>query len=206
MRLFHAGLPIGDIDPSKLGPKGQLYGLDSEEGVRKRNSMHNRVKADVFVPAGGRPNTIHAGNWDQFLDPETGVPSAPLIVEGANIFITKEARQNLFDRAKVLLVKDSSANKCGVITSSFEICASMLVDEAEFLSNKEEIVKDVLKRLRELASMEAQLLFREYRNYPGSLPDFSERIPLDYLISAFASILGSRLLYREGIHFVESMP
>jgi len=220
--------------------------------------MHNRVKADVFVPAGGRPNTIHAGNWDAFLDPETGVPSSPLIVEGANIFITKEARQNLFDRAKVILVKDSSANKCGVITSSFEICASMLVDEKEFLGNKEEIVKDVLQRLRELAGLEAQLLFREYRNYQGSLPHFSERIsqaisrtcaairaslndvergseryqkllplfmehlpaklaeiagdrvneriPLDYLRNAFASILASKLLYREGIHFCESMP
>merc|ERR1719461_2739833 len=176
MRLFHAGLPIGDIDPSKLGPKGKLYGLDSEEGIRKRNSMHNRVKADVFVPAGGRPNTIHAGNWEQFLDPETGVPSSPLIVDGANIYITPEARQSLHEHGQVRIVKDSSANKCGVITSSFEICASMLLEEQEFLAIKTELVRDVLQRLRELAHLEAELLFREYRNYSGSLPHFSERI------------------------------
>ena len=56
-----------------------------------RNTMHIRVKADVFVPAGGRPNTIHKGNWEFFLD-STGKPTSPLIVEGANIFTTPEAR------------------------------------------------------------------------------------------------------------------
>ena len=79
-----------------------------------RNTMHNRLKADVFVPAGGRPNTIHKGNWEQFLDPTTGKPSSPLIGEGANIFTTPEARQLLFEKAGVKIVKDSSANKCGV--------------------------------------------------------------------------------------------
>ena len=34
--------------------------------------------------------------------------------------------------AQVLFVKDSSANKCGVICSSFEIAAGLLIDEADF--------------------------------------------------------------------------
>merc|ERR1712216_390328 len=134
MRLFHAALPIADIDESKFSPEGVLHRVGTEEGIRMRNSMHMRVKSDVFVPAGGRPNTIHAGNWEQFLDPATGEPSSPVIVEGANIFITPEARQNLYEKAGVKVVKDSSANKCGVITSSYEICSSMLLDEAEFLA------------------------------------------------------------------------
>merc|ERR1711878_72195 len=148
MRLFKSGLPICDIDPKSLSPQGVIHKATTEEGARMRNSMHNRVKADVFVPAGGRPNTIHKGNWEQFLDPATGKPSAPLIVEGANIFTTPEARQALFENAGVLIVKDSSANKCGVITSSYEICASMLLDESEFLNIKDELVEDVLRRLR----------------------------------------------------------
>merc|ERR1719482_974861 len=121
--------------------------------------MYNRVKADVFVPAGGRPATVHGGNWQNFLDGQ-GSPSSPLIVEGANIFLTPEARTKLFDEAGVVIVKDSSANKCGVITSSYEICSSMLLDESEFLEIKDELVEDVLARLRELARMEADLLFR----------------------------------------------
>ena len=55
------------------------------------------------------------------------------------------------------IVKDSSANKCGVITSSYEICSSMLLDEAEFMAIKDELVADVLKKLRELAQLEAEV-------------------------------------------------
>jgi len=259
MRLFKAGLPICDIMPQSISARGKIYKATTEEGARMRNTMHNRVKADVFVPAGGRPNTIHKGNWEQFLDPATGKPSSPLIVEGANIFTTPEARQLLFEKAGVLIVKDSSANKCGVITSSFEICASMLLSEDEFLAVKDDIVKDVLERLRQLARLEAEVMFREYQNYPGALPQFSERIsqsinraydsirakladvqmgdamykkllplfleehlpkklvevagdrvsdriPLDYLRNAFGKILASKLLYHEGINFLESQP
>merc|ERR1712117_937493 len=259
MRLFKSGLPICDINPQSLSPQGVIHSASTEEGAKMRNTMHNRLKADVFVPAGGRPSTIHKGNWEQFLDPSTGKPSSPLIVEGANIFTTPGARQLLFDKAGVRIVKDSSANKCGVITSSFEICSSMLLSEEEFLAIKDEVVQDVLQRLRELAGLEARLLFREYRNYPGALPHFSERIsksinraygairkkladvqmgdstyvqllplfrdehlprklaqaagdrvndriPLDYLRNAFGKILASKLLYSEGIHFLESQP
>jgi len=258
MRLFKSGLPICDIYPKSLSPQGVIHKATTAEGAKMRNTMHNRVKADVFVPAGGRPNTINKSNWELFLD-RTGQPSSPLIVEGANIFTTPEARQLLFEKAGVRIVKDSSANKCGVITSSFEICASMLLSEEEFLGIKDGVVEDVLKRLRELARLEAELMFREYQNYPGALPHFSERIsksinrayeairkklaemrtgdatykrllplfleehlprklaevagsrvtdriPLDYLRNAFGKILASKLLYREGIHFLESQP
>lgn len=44
----------------------------TDEGFVRRNTMHFRVKADAFCPAGGRPNTINIDNWKQFLDPETG--------------------------------------------------------------------------------------------------------------------------------------
>jgi len=246
------------LDQGSLSSQGVVHLADNEEGVRMRNEMYNRVKADVFVPGGGRPSTMHEGNWEKFLDKD-GVPSSPLIVEGANIFITPQARRLLHETAGVTIVKDSSANKCGVICSSYEICASMLLDEDEFLAIKEELVEDVLVNLRKLARLEADLLFREYSQYPGSLPDFSERIsnainrgksaiqkhlvdmqrgdklyqellplfleehlpkklaqvaadrvdqriPLDYLKNAFASSLASKLLYREGTHFLESQP
>jgi glutamate dehydrogenase len=43
----------------------------------------------------------------------------------------------LFDEAGVGIVKDSSANKAGVITSSYEICTAMLLTEEEFYKNKQ---------------------------------------------------------------------
>ncbi|KAL4124011.1 hypothetical protein PRIC2_009853 [Phytophthora ramorum] len=69
------------------------------EGLRARNSMHNRVKSDLFIPAGGRPNTINENNWRDYIDAD-GKPSSGLIVEGANLFITPEARQLLFREYK----------------------------------------------------------------------------------------------------------
>ena len=109
--------------------------------------MHNRLVADAFVPAGGRKRTIHEGNWRAFLSPE-GVPSARLIVEGANHFVTPGARAALHAATGLPIVKDSSANKCGVICSSFEVMASMLLSEDEFTAVKSQLVKDVIAKLR----------------------------------------------------------
>ena len=94
-----------------------------------------------------------------------GRPSSPIIVEGANLFLTPEARDNLFS-VGTLILKDSSANKCGVICSSFEIVDSMLLTESEFLEIKEEFVKQVLTKLRFLARREAELLARLHRYHP----------------------------------------
>jgi glutamate dehydrogenase len=124
MRLFQSGLSISSFDRAKLGPDGVLHTVDTPEGVKARNTMHNRLQADAFVPCGGRPGTIDITNYKQFLDPDTGKPSSPLIVEGANLFITSDARKALFEEAGVVIVKDSSANKGGVITSSYEICGT----------------------------------------------------------------------------------
>lgn len=175
MRLVSEGLCISNFEKSKLNAKGELFLADNEQGLRKRNTMHNRLEADAFVPAGGRPNTIDSSNYRQFLK-QDGTPSSSLIVEGANLFITPAARQALYDEAGVMIVKDSSANKCGVICSSYEICSAMLLSEDEFFDNKEAIVEDVLVKLRQLASLEAELLFREFDNYEGSLPMMSETV------------------------------
>jgi glutamate dehydrogenase len=77
-------------------------------------------------------------------------------------------RQALFDEAGVVIVKDSSANKCGVITSSYEILASMLLTPEEFLLIKATLVPDVLTQLKRLAAVEAKLLFREAKADPAT--------------------------------------
>ncbi|CAN0106830.1 unnamed protein product, partial [Ectocarpus sp. 12 AP-2014] len=176
LRLFEEGLPISAYRFNKFGPKGVLHTCDNDEGIRARNTMHNRVKADAFVPAGGRPGTINGSNWRSYLDRD-GTPSSTLVVEGANLFTTPEAREALFKEGGVVFVKDSSANKCGVICSSFEIISSMLMTSEEFKENKEDIVLDVLEKLRDAGRREAELLFREHRNHPATpLPAISERI------------------------------
>jgi glutamate dehydrogenase len=177
IRLFQEEKPISHFAPAKLGAAGVLHDAGTADGARARNTMHNRVQCDVFIPAGGRPATVTEANWHEYLLEDGKTPSAPLIVEGANLFFTPAARQSLFEEAGVNIVKDSSANKCGVITSSYEIMASMMLEPEEFIANKEAIVSDTLVRLRELARVEAELLHREGSLNPtDALPLVSQRI------------------------------
>ncbi len=82
-------------------------------------------------------------------------------MEAANIFIEQEAREKLTESG-VIIVKDSSANKCGVICSSKEIIANLLLSEEKFLEFREEYVEDVIIQLRKYAANEAELMFSEY--------------------------------------------
>ncbi|MEO1175461.1 MAG: amino acid dehydrogenase, partial [Myxococcota bacterium] len=84
LRLVDASLPIVHFRRERLSPVGEIVSVDDPEGVRRRNLAHNAVVADAFVPAGGRPETIHRYNWQSFLI--DGTPSARVIVEGANLF------------------------------------------------------------------------------------------------------------------------
>merc|ERR1712157_405254 len=210
LRLVHEQLPISNFNPMKLSTTSTTTGegssgtatatatavvhtCDTVDGRNARNSMHNRLIADAFLPCGGRPNTIDITNYKQFLLPNNDddgtdgsnttkklyTPTSKLIVEGANLFITDDARKALYNDANVMIVKDSSANKGGVITSSYEICAAMLCgdDEDLFYTNKQQIVHEVITKLREMAKLEAQLLFREYDMYgDSSLPEVSQKI------------------------------
>jgi glutamate dehydrogenase len=167
----------GEHDALLRGGSCLYWDISTQEGNEARNTLHNRVKADAFVPAGGRPDTIGEQSWRQFLDPETGKPSAGVIAEGANLYLTPPAREALFTEAGVMIVKDSSANKCGVMCSSYEIMAAMLMDKQEFVDNKPQIVEDVQAKLKELARTEANLLFDEYEKDPScQLPALSLRI------------------------------
>ena len=119
------------------------------------------VQADLFIPGGGRPETIHGKNWQRFLLPD-GTPSSRVIVEGANSFITPEARLQL-QKKGVVLMRDASANKCGVISSSYEIIANLLLTEEEFLAHKERYVADVIDILKRRAGDEARLILLRRR-------------------------------------------
>jgi glutamate dehydrogenase len=132
------------------------------------------VEADLFIPGGGRPETIDNRNWAQYLLPD-GRPSSRAIVEGANSFITPEARVQL-QKKGVLLLRDASANKCGVISSSYEIIANLLLSEEEFLEHKQRYVKDVLAILVRRAADEAHLIMARRREQGLLSTEISDRI------------------------------
>ncbi|MFN9125908.1 MAG: hypothetical protein ACK5WD_08770 [bacterium] len=86
------------------------------------------------------------------------------------------------------MIKDSSANKCGVICSSYEISACMVLTDEEFLSIKDTYVSQVLDRLRELARVEAEFLMRAAKSHPNlSLPKIS--VELSKVINTSAAAI-----------------
>jgi glutamate dehydrogenase len=114
------------------------------------------VEVDLFIPAGGRPETIDESNWKNMLGYDDS-PRCRAIIEGANSFITPAARVAL-QEAGIIIIRDASANKCGVISSSYEIIANLLFTDGEFKRHKAQYVKDVLKILESRASSETELI------------------------------------------------
>lgn len=154
---------------------------------REYSSLVFSVPSDLFIPAGGRPETVDRQNWREFLLPD-GSPSAPVIVEGANSFITPEARLEL-QKAGCCIIRDASANKCGVISSSYEIIANLLLSEQEFQAVKEQYIRDVLNILEKRAGDEARLILQRWQEAAGSQPytEISNQISLN--INGFYSRL-----------------
>lgn len=138
-----------------------------------RHGMH-ATRADIFIPGGGRPKTLNETNWRDFLD-ETGKPTSHAIVEGANLYLTHWARRSL-EKLGVLILKDSSANKGGVICSSLEVLCSLVLTEEEFLKEKERLVKEILAIIRSKALFEADLILHTHQESHAFLTDISEWI------------------------------
>jgi len=120
---------------------------------------------DVFVPCGGRPETIHMGNWERLFD-NKGNATTRAIIEGANSFISPEAREKIQEKG-IIILKDSSANKCGVICSSYEVIGGLLMNDREFLQNKDAYVQDVLKILEKRAVDESEVIFQRHKISDG---------------------------------------
>lgn len=167
VRLMDGNFKASHFNPAKLKGEGAFVVSTTDEGgTHLRNTLHNTAVADIFIPSGGRPDTINISNWKNFLQKD-GTPSARGIVEGANIFISADARAEL-ERAGVLAVPGPSANKTGVICSSYEILAGLILSEDEFMGIKDVYVAQLLDILRLRARSEARVLMREYKQAGGN--------------------------------------
>jgi glutamate dehydrogenase len=62
---------------------------------------------------------------------ENGKPRFKVVVEGANLFFTQEARLEMEKRG-VIVYKDAAANKGGVTSSSLEVLAALALTDSEF--------------------------------------------------------------------------
>lgn len=184
LRLAKERVMISEYNVSKLSAKGYRVLVDDknvtlpsgevvQNGTTFRNLYHLRPEGiDMFVPCGGRPGAIDINNINSFLD-SSGKAIIPYMVEGANLFITQNAKLRL-EKAGTIIFKDASANKGGVTSSSLEVLASLAFDDAGFFKHmcvdKEtgkvpdfyvEYVKEVQSIIQGNARLEFEALWRE---------------------------------------------
>ncbi|HUT65643.1 MAG TPA: NAD-glutamate dehydrogenase domain-containing protein, partial [Spirochaetota bacterium] len=147
-------------------------GTSIHNGEEFRNTfcLHPLAKADLFVPCGGRPASININNWKGLFD-DNGRPKFRIIVEGANLFITEDARLRLEEHG-IVLIKDASTNKGGVTSSSLEVFASLALSDDEYdglmrvqenVSDfRKKYIEDIIETIKRNARMEFGLLWKEH--------------------------------------------
>lgn len=143
-RLSSEGFFVSVDDMDRKLPNGTIV----SNGTTFRNTFHTEIfkfvsGIDIFVPCGGRPNSINLNNVWAYIDNKTGKCKIPYIVEGANLFIAQRAKLFLENHG-CILIKDATANKGGVTSSSLEVLASLALNDHDFVTKfiGEEIHKD----------------------------------------------------------------
>lgn len=165
-------------------PSGELV----TNGTSFRNTYHLRDTGitDTFVPCGGRPESIDLISVNKLI--KDGKTTIPYIVEGANLFITQDAKLRL-EASGCILYKDASANKGGVTSSSLEVLASLSFDDAGFVANMchdartgeapefyNEYVKAVQAKICENARLEFEAIWREHEQTGTPRSILSDRL------------------------------
>ena len=166
--LSSDGFFVSVNDKQVTLPDGTL--VSNGEEFRNTFHLHPLAKADLFVPCGGRPAAVNINNWQQ-LFAQDGRPKFKIIVEGANLFITEEARLRL-EEHKIIVIKDASANKGGVTSSSLEVFASLALSDEEFEKHfrvkngtvpdfMRKYVGEIIQTVKDNARKEFELLWSE---------------------------------------------
>lgn len=183
-RLAKARAMISNFDVSKLSKDGYRVLCDDtnvtlpngevvHNGTAFRNTYHLRDTGitDMFVPCGGRPESIDLSSVNKLI--KDGKSTIPYIVEGANLFITQDAKLRL-EEAGCIVYKDASANKGGVTSSSLEVLASLSFDDKGFVTHMchdsrgnapefyKAYVKEVQNKIQENARLEFEAIWREH--------------------------------------------
>lgn len=142
-RLAKERATVDMFNQDKLSSQGKFVDAQAKESITLpdgtvvenaelfRDQFHYlpQAEAELFVPCGGRPEAVNSSNVHNLIN-DDGTPKYKYIVEGANLFITEEARSTLA-QAGAILFKDASTNKGGVTSSSLEVLAALSMTDAE---------------------------------------------------------------------------
>ncbi len=121
-----------------------------------------KANIQAFIPCGGFKDTINHTNVTKFL---SVFKELKFIVEGANVFFDDAARRYIATRTEIKEIKDSTANKGGVFSSSVaEILTAFLFgdDYDSKLLNAPEtrwrLIREIMELIDKYARQETQIL------------------------------------------------
>ncbi len=168
-RLSKGGFFVSVNDREITLPDGTV--VPNGEEFRNKFHLYPLATADLFVPCGGRPGAININNWKQLFN-ANGTPKFRIIIEGANLFITEDARLRLEEQG-IIVIKDASTNKGGVTSSSLEVLVSLALKDEEFEEHmwvregkvpsfRKRYIEEIIKIIRCNARSEFDLLWGEH--------------------------------------------
>ncbi len=167
-------LPDGTvIEDGALFHRTFLANADNRKYIAQAN-------IEAFIPCGGFKDTVNQTNIKGFLEL---FQELKFIVEGANVFFDDVARRHIATTTTIKHIKDSTANKGGVFSSSIaEVLTAFLFQdqyEEKLLNDTKtrcELIKDIIHLVTSYASMETDLLMKIY-DADSAIPlfDLSEK-------------------------------
>ncbi|WP_028579307.1 NAD-glutamate dehydrogenase domain-containing protein [Desulfogranum japonicum] len=149
-------LPDGTmVEDGAIFHKTFLYDPTNRKYIQQAN-----IRA--FIPCGGLKDTINNANVKNFL---SVFKELQFIVEGANVFFDDSSRRYIASATDIKQIKDSTANKGGVFSSSIaEVLPAFLLGdtyESQLLHDTNTrwmLIRNVLLQVKKYAAMETSLL------------------------------------------------
>lgn len=130
----------------------------------------------AFIPCGGFKDTINRNNVKGFLE---NFKELKFIVEGANVFFDDASRRHIAAKTGIKQIKDSTANKGGVFSSSIaEVLTAFLLGEdyeTKLLNDtatRWALIKDIMLLVEKYSCAETDMLINIHKKNPDQ-PLFS---------------------------------
>jgi len=146
----------------------------------ENRSLIEQAAIRAFIPCGGFKDTVNAGNVVRFT---RLFAELEFIVEGANVFFDDAARRYIAAETGIRQIKDSTANKGGVFSSSISevLTAFLLQDDYEHklvedAERRWTLISEVLRLVERYARLETKLLLELHEKAPATpLFELSEK-------------------------------
>ncbi|MFV0439337.1 MAG: NAD-glutamate dehydrogenase domain-containing protein [Desulfopila sp.] len=182
-------LPDGTmVEDGALFHKTFLYNGDNRRYIEEAGIT-------AFIPCGGFKDTIHQGNVKPFLEL---FKELKFIVEGANVFFDDVARRHIALSTDILQIKDSTANKGGVFSSSVsEVLTAFLLEnqyEKQLLDNvgnRWSLIHNIMTMVARYAELETTMLLKVHAAEP-TVPLFALSEQTSEKIFSFQDLLLGR--------------